>query len=144
VDGAKRTVAVTWDAVAPASYAAAGTFTVRGVAQDDSRMPVTATVTVQSSLKVTAAASTRCVAGKVVLTVVATNGDTVPMDVTVTSAAGTKSFAGVKAGANASAAFTVRAAQLAAGEATVTATATVAGAPVTSTLKAPYAARTCG
>ncbi|MCJ1699380.1 Ig-like domain-containing protein [Rathayibacter festucae] len=143
-DGAKRTVAVTWDAVAPASYAAAGTFTVRGVAQDDSRMPVTATVTVQSSLKLTAAATTRCVAGKVVLTVVATNGDTVPMDVTVTSTAGTKSFAGVKAGSNASAAFTVRAAQLAAGEATVTATATVGGKSVTSTVKAPYAARTCG
>jgi hypothetical protein len=99
---------------------------------------------VQSSLKLTAAATTRCVAGKVVLTVVATNGDTVPMDVTVTSAAGTKSFAGVKAGSNASAAFTVRAAQLAAGEATVTATASVGGKSVTSTVKAPYAARTCG
>ena len=34
--------------------------------------------------------------------------------------------------------------QLAAGEATVTATATVGGKSVTSTVKAPYAARTCG
>lgn len=143
--GAKQSVAVTWDAVAPASYASAGTFTVSGVAQDASRMPVTAQVTVTASaLKVTATATSRCVAGKPVLTVVAKNGDTVAMDVTVRTNEGTKTFAGVKPGASASAAYTVRAAQLAAGEATVTATATVGGSPVTTAVTAPYAARSCG
>ncbi|WP_159855422.1 immunoglobulin-like domain-containing protein [Rathayibacter sp. VKM Ac-2754] len=142
--GARQSVGVTWDAVAPSSYAAAGTFTVSGVAQDASRMPVTATVTVQASLKVTATASSRCVAGKPVLTVVAKNGDTVPMDVTVRTAEGVKTFTAVKPGSSASAAYTVRAAQLAAGEAAVTATATVGGAPVTATTTAPYAARSCG
>ncbi|SMH50769.1 Ig-like domain (group 4) [Rathayibacter oskolensis] len=142
--GTARTVGVAWDAVPASSYAAAGTFTVSGVAQDASRMPVTATVTVEASLKVTATASSRCVAGKPVLTVVAKNGETVPMSVTVSTAEGVKSFAGVKPGASASAAYTVRSPQLAAGEATVTATATIGGAPVTATTTAPYSARSCG
>ena len=54
-------------ALAPAAYAVAGTFTVSGVAQDASRMPVQAVVTVKASLKVSATASSRCLAGKVVL-----------------------------------------------------------------------------
>ncbi|MBF4461142.1 MULTISPECIES: immunoglobulin-like domain-containing protein [unclassified Rathayibacter] len=142
--GTTSTVDVVWEAVAPASYATPGTFTVSGVAQDASRMPVQATVTVQPSLKVTAAASSRCLAGKVVLTVVATNGDTVPMDVSIRTSEGVKTFAGVKPGASASAAYTVRASQLAAGTATVTATATVGGATVVATATAAYGARSCG
>ena len=45
-DGSVSDVAVEWDAIDAASYAKTGTFTVKGVAQDDSRMPVEATVTV--------------------------------------------------------------------------------------------------
>lgn len=142
--GATSTVDVAWDAVAPAAYATAGTFTVSGVAQDASRMPVQAVVTVKASLKVSATASSRCLAGKVVLTVVARNGDTVPMDVSVRTSEGVKTFAGVKPGASASAAYTVRSTQLAAGEATVTATATVGGSSVSATTAAPYTARSCG
>ncbi|PPF21659.1 hypothetical protein C5B95_04720 [Rathayibacter sp. AY1A7] len=142
--GTTSTVDVAWDAVAPAAYATAGTFTVSGVAQDASRMPVQVTVTVQSSLKVSATATSRCVAGKVVLTAVGRNGDTVPMDVSISTPEGVKTIAGVKPGASGSAAFTVRSTQLAAGEATVTGTATVGGKTVTATATAPYSARSCG
>ncbi|WP_306345420.1 immunoglobulin-like domain-containing protein [Bifidobacterium aesculapii] len=45
-DGSEADVAVVWDEVKADSYAKTGTFTVKGVAQDDSRMPVEATVTV--------------------------------------------------------------------------------------------------
>lgn len=110
LEGYSPGLAVAWDAVAPASYASAGTFTVSGVAQDASRRPVQVSVTVQSSLTVTATASSRCLAGKVVLTVVTKNGDTVPMDVQVSTPEGVKTFAGVKPGASATvtAPYTVR------------------------------------
>lgn len=45
-DGSEADVAVVWDEVKADSYAKTGTFAVKGVAQDDSRMPVEATVTV--------------------------------------------------------------------------------------------------
>lgn len=45
-DNSQTTANVTWDDVKPADYAQAGTFKVQGVADDDSRMPVEASVTV--------------------------------------------------------------------------------------------------
>ncbi|KFI95247.1 immunoglobulin-like domain-containing protein [Bifidobacterium stellenboschense] len=45
-DGSEADVDVKWNAVDAKDYAKTGTFTVKGVAQDDSRMPVEATVTV--------------------------------------------------------------------------------------------------
>lgn len=45
-EGEDKAVAVVWDAIDAADYAEAGQFTVHGVAQDDSRMPVEVTVTV--------------------------------------------------------------------------------------------------
>ncbi|XBH21729.1 LamG-like jellyroll fold domain-containing protein [Jonesiaceae bacterium BS-20] len=45
-DGADKSAAVIWDEVDAADFAQPGQFTVRGVAQDDSRMPVEVTVTV--------------------------------------------------------------------------------------------------
>ncbi|WP_206222198.1 immunoglobulin-like domain-containing protein [Schaalia sp. ZJ1691] len=47
-DGSTEKVAVMWDSIDEASYAKAGTFTVTGIAQDASRKPVTATVTVNA------------------------------------------------------------------------------------------------
>lgn len=95
------------------------------------------------ALDVAVVASTRCVAGKVTLTVVATNGSGVPVDLTVTSAHGSKQFTAVGPGKNASAAFSTRAASVPAGEVTVTATATVNGAPVSTVIPAAYPARSC-
>ncbi|PTL71455.1 hypothetical protein C1I63_00335 [Rathayibacter caricis DSM 15933] len=60
------------------------------------------------TLELAPTVSTRCVAGKVVLTVTVRNGDTAPAAVTIDSAYGTKSFASVAPGAAATAAFTTR------------------------------------
>jgi hypothetical protein len=49
VDGSSASTAVSWETINPASYAQAGKFTVRGVADDESKMPVEATVQVLSS-----------------------------------------------------------------------------------------------
>ena len=46
-DGSSEDVAVVWDEVSADDYAKAGEFTVKGVAQDASRMPVEATVKVE-------------------------------------------------------------------------------------------------
>lgn len=53
-DGSTKTVDVVWDDIDPAQYADPGTFTVEGVAQDDVRTPVSATITVIDPNPVTA------------------------------------------------------------------------------------------
>uniref|UniRef100_UPI003F490C5B immunoglobulin-like domain-containing protein n=1 Tax=Paenarthrobacter nicotinovorans TaxID=29320 RepID=UPI003F490C5B len=97
----------------------------------------------QNPLKVSATAGTRCVSGKVVLTVEATNADTVPVALTFTSAYGQKNFTSVQPGKKAVHAFSTRATSIPAGTATVEAKATVNGQQVTSTVRAGYEARSC-
>ncbi|QHC68072.1 hypothetical protein GSU68_16855 [Rathayibacter sp. VKM Ac-2759] len=92
----------------------------------------------------TVTATTRCVAGKVVLTVTAKNASTATAAVTLTSSFGTKSFAAVAPGASATHAFTTRAVSVPAATASATATATLDGKAVTTTKEAPYSARSCG
>lgn len=93
--------------------------------------------------RVTLAASSRCIAGKVVLTSVLTNNDTVPISVTITTAYGTKTTASLAAGKNFSYAATTRLTTLPAGTVTAVATATIDGQQVSSTPRASYDARTC-
>ncbi|MBS1906444.1 MAG: family 43 glycosylhydrolase [Actinobacteria bacterium] len=131
--GTTKTVSVAWAGVDPASYASPGTFTVSGVAQDDSRMPVTATVTVTAGVSVLA--DTRCAAGKAVVVATVKNGSTAAAEVTVASDYGSRTLT-VAAGASTSATFTSRLAELPAGSVT----ATVAG----TTSTGAFAARTCG
>lgn len=95
---------------------------------------------VTPALDVSAVAAARCVAGKVVLTVTATNRDSAPVSLAVSSAHGSKSIAAVAPGKSASAAFTTRATSIPAGSATVTATAGTA----TVTVPAAYPALACG
>ncbi|MBO0984974.1 family 43 glycosylhydrolase [Rathayibacter sp. SD072] len=95
------------------------------------------------ALDIAASATTRCIAGKAFLTVKATNGSDVPVGLTFESTSGSKSFASVGAGATVSHAFTTRQAVLPAGAVTVSATATIDGAPVETEVSAPYAARPC-
>ncbi|WP_345800343.1 immunoglobulin-like domain-containing protein [Microbacterium sp. AZCO] len=137
-DGSQETAAVTWETVAPSKYATAGTFTVKGVAQDASRQPVEATVTVETAITVSVTAETRCVAGKVVLSTGLANGSATPVDIAVTTAYGTKS-ATLAAGASTSYAFTTRLASTQPGQISVTATANGA----TKTVTASYAAKAC-
>ncbi|WP_219815173.1 MULTISPECIES: family 43 glycosylhydrolase [unclassified Rathayibacter] len=95
------------------------------------------------ALDITASAATRCIAGKAIVTVQASNGSDVPVGVTFTSTSGTKTFTSVAPGKTVSHAFTTRQADLPAGAVTVEATATRNGAPVETEVSAPYAARPC-
>ena len=94
-------------------------------------------------LKLAATATSKCVAGKHVLTVQAVNNDSVPVQLTFTSAFGDQAFANVLPGKNAVQAISTRAAELAAGSATVAATASVNGAPVSVSVNAAYGAASC-
>lgn len=87
--------------------------------------------------------ATRCVAGKVALTVLVKNVDDVSASLSIQSAAGAKDVV-LAAGKSTSAAFTTRSASLGSGTVGVTATATIDGAPVTSVTPAQYAAAVCG
>ncbi|MFY9714793.1 MAG: immunoglobulin-like domain-containing protein [Microbacterium sp.] len=131
-DGEVKTASVAWEGVDPADYASAGTFTVRGVAQDESRMPVTATVTVTPGIGVEA--STRCVAGKAVVIAKVSNESSQSASVVVASPYGTRTLA-VAAGASASTSFSSRLATAPAGEVS----GTVDGAGST----AAYGGRSC-
>ncbi|MFD7659196.1 glycoside hydrolase 43 family protein [Actinosynnema sp. NPDC059797] len=88
-------------------------------------------------------ARTRCTGPKVVLTVEVTNHEAVPVDVTVGTPYGTKSFRDVKPGKTRAHPFATRERGVPAGSALVTASATVDGEPRTAEIRAPYEARTC-
>ncbi|HMR50164.1 MAG TPA: hypothetical protein PKE40_12895, partial [Arachnia sp.] len=91
--------------------------------------------TADAGPSVTLAATTRCVAGKVVLAVSATNASDSAIAVTIGSDYGSKQVASLAAGSTTSAAFSTRQASISAG----TATATVGETTVT----ASYPAATC-
>ena len=96
------------------------------------------------SLDVAVTAGTRCVAGKAVVTVQATNHEDVPVSLVVESSFGTKSFASVAPGKNAVHAFTTRQQVVPAAAVAVNVSATVDGVPTAVSLSAPYDARSCG
>lgn len=123
------------------------TATVKAYAQDHATN-VSYTVLIvraapEPELALTASAGARCVAGKVVLTVKATNGDAVPVELTVASAYGstTQTLAG---GRSVTKAFSTRLGSIGAGSVAVTATGTIDGAPVSSEVEASYPALNCG
>ncbi|MEV3936836.1 immunoglobulin-like domain-containing protein [Glycomyces sp. NPDC049804] len=132
-DGSQEDVAVDWDAIDPAQYARPGSFTVSGVAQDDSRVTVTATVTVTAPIAVTV--STRCLAGKATLVVRTVNEGDTALDIALSSSYGDKAISALQPGAAASVAFSTRQASVPAGQVTATADG--------STVTAPYPATTC-
>ncbi|KQM82437.1 beta-L-arabinofuranosidase domain-containing protein [Agromyces sp. Leaf222] len=123
------------------------TVIVKAYAQDHTTN-VTYTLTIvraapERELAVSAEASVRCVAGKVVLVVKATNGDDVPVVLDETSAYGTAT-ASLAAGKTVSKTFSTRVGSVAAGSVTVAATATVDGAQVSTEVAAAYPALGCG
>ena len=91
-------------------------------------------------LAVTATVEVRCVAGKALVAVRATNGDAVDADITIATSFGEKTLKAVKPGAGLFHTFTTRLASLPAGKATVTAT----GDGRSATVEAPWAAKNCG
>ncbi|MWV51369.1 hypothetical protein GRS96_19025 (plasmid) [Rathayibacter sp. VKM Ac-2803] len=103
----------------------------------------TMTVRDPATLPLTTTATSRCVAGKVVLTTIVSNGSASNVDVTVNSAYGSKTTAAVKPGSNTSSAFTTRLTTIPAGQVTITGTGVVSGETVTTTSTTAYPARTC-
>src|SRR5690625_3235480 len=133
-DGSTETVDVTWEDIDPSRYAQPGEFTVRGTAQDASRAPVAATVTVEAPASVGVVADTRCVVGRVGETVRVTNETAQALDVVVSSGHGSRTVT-VPAERAPSVTFSTRQAAVPAGEVTV-----AAGGQTTT---AEYAARSC-
>nr|WP_198526324.1 alpha-L-arabinofuranosidase C-terminal domain-containing protein [Cellulosimicrobium sp. MM] len=86
----------------------------------------------------------RCLAGKAYVAVRATNGEDVPVTLTLATPFGQKAFADVAPGKNAYQSFAARATSAPAGTATVTGTATLDGEQVTSTVDVAYDALDCG
>lgn len=108
---------------------------------------VSVTVTVagdpEPALDVSGSVTARCVAGKVVQLVSVTNAEDFPVTVSATGAYGTKAFGAIASGKTASASFTTRQPSVSPGAVTLTATATVQGAPVTVTLDVASPATAC-
>ena len=95
------------------------------------------------TLSATATASSRCVSGKVVLTVTLTNTSSRTVDTTVATPWGTRTTTALAAGKSTSFAYTTRSKTITAGTATATITATIDGTPTTATTTATYPTRTC-
>lgn len=95
------------------------------------------------SLDVELTAGTRCVAGKAVITVQATNTEEVPITVAFETPYGSKSFASVAPGKNAVHAFTTRLASLPGGAVSAEFSATIDGETVSAESEAVYPARAC-
>jgi beta-galactosidase len=139
---------LTWAAVGTTPFAP-GVYTDAVVTEADAdgwigTATATVTVVAEEGLDVPVMVTSRCVAGKPVLSVRATNDETMPIDVELTTPYGSKSFADVGAGKAAFHTFTTRSGTLPAGEATVTASAEVDGVTRTMTASVSYASRTCG
>jgi hypothetical protein len=122
--------------------------TLRATAQDHTTS-TTYTISIvraepEPSLPVTASAAGRCIAGKAVVTIQATNGADVPVTLSISTPYGAKNVASVAPGKTTSAAFTTRLVQLGADSGLVTATAAVAGEQVTAALPLTIPPVHCG
>ncbi len=98
--------------------------------------------TAAPSLDVTVVVSAKCMVGKVVLTAKVTNGEGIPVSVTLASPYGTTTL-NPAAGKSLSQAYTTRLAQIPAGTMTVTSTATVDGQQVQTVQTVAIAAAGC-
>ena len=129
-------------------YSFAGWFTDEQLQEEfDFATPVEASLTlyakwVSTELAVTADATTKCVAGKAVVTVKATNGADVAVDLVATSAFGSKLFANVAPGKSVSQAFSTRLATLYDGEISVGVTPT-SGDAGAHTIAVPFTGTVC-
>ena len=97
----------------------------------------------RAKLAVETSASSRCMAGKAVVTVTVKNTNALPVKASASTPWGTQSSHELGAGKTASFAFTTRAKTIPAGEATSSVSATVDGSDASVSASAPYAARTC-
>lgn len=98
---------------------------------------------VPSAVSVTAVATTRCVSGKVTLTVKVTNTSDVTVETNTATSWGSKTTTALAPGKSTSAAFSTRATTIPSGSAQVTATAVVAGKTQSVTVPADYVDTIC-
>ncbi|MBD5786888.1 pullulanase-type alpha-1,6-glucosidase [Cellulosimicrobium terreum] len=98
---------------------------------------------VTDELPVSVEAVSRCLAGKAYVAVRATNDGAVPVDVTIATPFGERSYDAVAPGRNGYQSFATRSASVGAGEATVTVEAELDGREVTSSVAVAYEGRTC-
>ncbi len=96
------------------------------------------------SLEVSVVADTRCVGEKVMVTVEVTNNEAVHVKASAESAYGARPFGSVPPGKQKPRSFPTNEASVAAGTVTVAVSATLNGEPVSASLTADYAARSCG
>ncbi|GAA1022311.1 carbohydrate-binding protein [Acrocarpospora pleiomorpha] len=89
-------------------------------------------------------ARTQCTGTNVYVSVSARNADDVPLTIELVTPYGSRTVSGVAPGKSAFQAFNSRAKTVAAGTATVKATGTVDGQPVTAQFEAPFGALSCG
>ncbi|MCJ1708828.1 discoidin domain-containing protein [Microbacterium sp. VKM Ac-2923] len=121
--------------------AGSGNDTVTQTAIANATTALTAAIAAVNPLSVEATASTRKLAGKAYVTVTAVNRSTVPVLIDITTAYGKKSFATVQPGQKVSVSINSTKASIPAGAATVTATATVNGKKVSTSVQASYSAQ---
>ncbi|MCJ1697808.1 glycoside hydrolase N-terminal domain-containing protein [Rathayibacter caricis] len=142
----------TWTAGSDVSFTAAGEHPLLYRATDaagnvESAKTVVLTVTPADSSttrpNLTVTASGRCIAGKVVLTVVTRNGEAVPVTLHAQTPYGSKDPVQVQAGKAVSQAFTTRLPAVPAGSVSVKGTAAIDGRSVTSTTQAGFPALSC-
>ncbi|WP_194410544.1 family 43 glycosylhydrolase [Microbacterium cremeum] len=107
-------------------------------------LTVTVTGSASPQLNVSGVVISRCIAGKVVQVLTVTNSEGFPVTVAATTPFGSKSFGALAAGKSVSASFTTRQVAVPADSATLTATATVGGEPVSVVQEVPTPASTCG
>ncbi|MFB7889823.1 metallophosphoesterase [Cellulosimicrobium cellulans] len=113
---------VTWDGLgAGALHAWVVTATSAGGGTAVSPVTTFTTAPVQDGLVVSTTARSQCMAGAAYVAVRATNADTVPVDVTLSTPYGERTVTAVQPGASAYQAFAVRSTQVAAGSAHVAA-----------------------
>ncbi|MFI6785636.1 family 43 glycosylhydrolase [Micromonospora sp. NPDC050276] len=97
----------------------------------------------QPELPVTVTAQARCVAGKAYIAVQAHNAHTAPVDITLETGYGSRSFTGVVAGGNAYQSFATRAVSVPAGTATARVSGSIDGKEVTTVRVATHAGGDC-
>lgn len=110
----------------------------------DVSVSVTVKPTAAPQLDVTATVTSRCVAGKVVQVLTVKNAEDFPVSVSTATAYGSKNIGAIAAGKSVSTSFTTRQVSIPAGTASLTATATVDGSPVTVNHEIAYTAASCG
>lgn len=139
-DTQKRTVPLAADG-------APTTLTLRSLAQDHTTAKTYRIQIVRAAappaLTTEVSVTSRCVAGRATLAVMAKNTSAVTVAMNIVTPHGQKTVASVAPGKTTTQAFTVRQAQIPAGEVSVTATGQVDGKTVTATQKGAYDARSC-